>query len=339
MATFITVMMLFILSTLGLTAMATDPADDTLATWCFHCGDGVDRLDAGIAASAACNYWYNTVMYPDWTGSGGLAFNYGWDGGNIALSVVPFWDSHGCGEFGPPLEFNDYFTNGTRCYYGFMGPIDACDTDSTHGKHGGYKWDYCNTVTINPNPDGCDSGDRKVASSPEAHFPAGVEVATHYATHAEHEAAKAEMLQHPDFATKVISINAAAAAEDDSVNTAPEADDTATLYKRSGLACFDGGLYAECYGVDRDIAMDAIDWFCSSWAGFEIDALPDEGGPISVAANYSYEPEGLIALYPGAGIIDLSLGISLDFNDNSCEDAVIIDYDDCKQGLSRCVEE
>lgn len=169
MATLIEVMMLFILSTLGLTAMATDPADDTLATWCFHCGDGVDRLDAGIAASAGTYtdgqkppvvsdmadplpfcislqllVQHRHVPRLDRFGRSSLqlvslaaelelsdlatpltVLASGWDGGNIALSVVPFWDSHGCGEFGPPLEFNDYFTNGTRCYYGFMGPIDA----------------------------------------------------------------------------------------------------------------------------------------------------------------------------------------------------------------------
>jgi hypothetical protein len=44
-----------------------------------------------------------------------------WSGGNIALSVVPFWDSNGCTN----VPYNDYFTNYDRCYYGFMTIIDG----------------------------------------------------------------------------------------------------------------------------------------------------------------------------------------------------------------------
>jgi hypothetical protein len=44
--------------------------------FCYNCGDGVDRLDAGIAAEAICNYWYGRKMYVDDPHSqGGFAYN------------------------------------------------------------------------------------------------------------------------------------------------------------------------------------------------------------------------------------------------------------------------
>ena len=42
---------------------------------CFNCGPGVKRLDAAIAANAACGYWYKTTMFPNSWNAGGLGFN------------------------------------------------------------------------------------------------------------------------------------------------------------------------------------------------------------------------------------------------------------------------
>jgi hypothetical protein len=43
--------------------------------FCFDCGPGVDRLDAGTAANAACDYWFRTIMYPpDALDAGGLGY-------------------------------------------------------------------------------------------------------------------------------------------------------------------------------------------------------------------------------------------------------------------------
>ena len=44
------------------------------ATGCFDCGKGVSRLNAGIAASACCQYWYGHVMYADSSNAGGYGY-------------------------------------------------------------------------------------------------------------------------------------------------------------------------------------------------------------------------------------------------------------------------
>jgi hypothetical protein len=52
----------------------TEPSKE-LDVWCFNCGSGVTRMDAGVAAQAACDYWWDTTMYPNSPNGGGLAFN------------------------------------------------------------------------------------------------------------------------------------------------------------------------------------------------------------------------------------------------------------------------
>jgi hypothetical protein len=71
-----------VLSTSFVTTTSSPQPDPTIVTYqndfpahCVDCGPGVDRLDAGTAANAACNYWFNTIMYPPrGANSGGLGF-------------------------------------------------------------------------------------------------------------------------------------------------------------------------------------------------------------------------------------------------------------------------
>ena len=73
------------LTTSFITATTTLQPQPTITTvqhdfpaFCFDCGSGVDRLDAGTAANAACDYWYNFILYPpgspDGYDSGGLGY-------------------------------------------------------------------------------------------------------------------------------------------------------------------------------------------------------------------------------------------------------------------------
>jgi hypothetical protein len=78
-------LLLFILSAVSVsfstltTTLLPQPAITTVQhdspAFCFDCGPGVDRLDAGTAATAACDYWFNAIMYPpDAWDSGGLGY-------------------------------------------------------------------------------------------------------------------------------------------------------------------------------------------------------------------------------------------------------------------------
>lgn len=62
-----------------------------------------------------------------------------------------------------------------------------------NGKQGGYFYDWCANVTINPNLQGCYSANSDVLEAHQNFFDSGIDVVQHYATDGEHEAAKASL--------------------------------------------------------------------------------------------------------------------------------------------------
>ena len=72
---------------------------------------------------------------------------------------------------------------------------NSCDTGGVNGKQGGFWYDWCANVTINPNPDGCYNSNTDVASTHDHLLNSGIQVVKHYTTDEEHEAAKASLLQ------------------------------------------------------------------------------------------------------------------------------------------------
>lgn len=143
----------------------------------------------------------------------------------------------------------------------------SCNTGGVNGKQGGFFWDYCANVTINPNPEGCSSDKQALTYEllESEYQQLGMEVVTHVATDAEHEAAMIVLLKF-----------------DPSLNSSALADtDTATdVEKRDSTDC-----YSHCRGIDRDVALEAVAWFCNKYGGTEIDNPPDSAGPVSFAAN------------------------------------------------------
>ena len=115
----------------------------------------------------------------------------------------------GCGS---AVTYNDFFAHAEKCYYSFMTPIDrsawvprtltsmaltcaSCNTDGVDGKQGGYWYDWCANVTINPNPDGCYNADTDIVETHNRLSDSGIQVATHHATDEEHETAKLSLLE------------------------------------------------------------------------------------------------------------------------------------------------
>lgn len=149
-------------------------------------------------------------------------------------------------------------------------------------RHGGYYWTQCGNVTINPNPNGADDCPN---SSPNW-SPPGVKVLSYHASDEEHAATAAALANFEKSPAQDADLKAALSqikrdsdpGEDKSI---------ANIDKRDTYTeCFD-----RCWGVDRDIAQDAVGWFCAQYSYHELDIRPsddttfDDNGPPCVSAN------------------------------------------------------
>ena len=155
-----------------------------------------------------------------------------------------------------------------------------------NGKQGGYYYDWCANVTIDPNPDGCDQSKIGLEAIKEELVSSGMQVVTHHATDAEHEAAKAGLLEHDD-TLRVVHTGTqtdTSTAPNPRKDRNPEIEPRSELSERDELTCFDGSVIDICYGVSRALAFKAADWFCRNHDGMEIDNISTDG-PLSFAAN------------------------------------------------------
>ena len=147
----------------------------------------------------------------------------------------------------------------------------AGNTGGVNGKQGGYYWAWCANVTMNPNPEGC--WPHCGHSNCKSYFPSSLQVETYVATDAEHDAAKASVLELEGCAADDLNDAAKRKVE---LSTH---EDAVGIEKRDSTTC-----NSQCNGVDRDLAVEAVNWFCDKYAGTEIDDN-DDGRPISFSAN------------------------------------------------------
>ena len=176
----------------------------------------------------------------------------------------------------------------------------SCNTGGTGGKQGGYYYDWCANVTINPNPDDACSGAGKMnsAGTPSKAFAPDVQFHSEYFTDEEHEEGKAKALARESNRARVVLQARANLLPDDQLQSATTTpiglerlkrsnvlasahnvtmDDTPNSLEKRGaiLKCFDGHEYGECWYLTRDQVEEAIDWFCFVNQGYEIDFTDD----------------------------------------------------------------
>lgn len=177
----------------------------------------------------------------------------------------------------------------------------SCNTGGINGKQGGYYYDWCANVTINPNPDDdCSGGKTETQmkiSAPEIQFHG------QYATNEQHEAAKAAAMgRESNHAKAEIDAGANLCAEPERpapdvtpmglemvkrANARASANNSTITEVASGLEgrgfaepgallkCFDGGDYGTCWHLPREDLEEAVDWFCFVNQGYEIDMTDD----------------------------------------------------------------
>ncbi|KAK5173572.1 uncharacterized protein LTR77_002253 [Saxophila tyrrhenica] len=237
--------------------------------WCYNCGNGVTRLDAGIAVGHACNYYMNRMMSKDDDTAPGLRFTYLWSAyTHITLSVIPQWFQPGCTS-----DTNDFMFDFDRCYYSFMAPIDDCNTGGVNGKKGGWYMYYCAAIMTNTAPEECPGGyivgkSSRITAALDADATSTIETFTYHASEEEHQAARAALLGSPEFADEcaehefTTADDAEPTDEADAGDKLPapapasEPEPLANIEKRdTTTTCFGpASSTMECYGIDRSLA-------------------------------------------------------------------------------------
>lgn len=180
----------------------------------------------------------------------------------------------GCGD---EVVLNDFFVDEERCYYSFMTPIDSCNTDGENGKQGGFWYDWCANVTINPNPDGCYDSSMDITVTHNHIVDSGGKVAGHFASDEEHELARLAILNRDP---SLKSAKSPKAATPNSLiaksNDAAETDE---------VLCFNGeGANGICYYTTRTTIWQAANWFCNTHRGLWVSSASN-GNPLAYSAN------------------------------------------------------
>ena len=134
-------------------------------------------------------------------------------------------------------------------------------------KQGGYWWTGCANVTINPDPK-----DPPCPNAAPNWTPPDAKIINYFASREEHEARVAALIEwekspekysdYPDMKSALSEISRNLGAIED--------ESPVDVHKRDAST----QCYGRCFGIERDLAVEAVDWFCQKYEGFEIDTRP-----------------------------------------------------------------
>jgi hypothetical protein len=136
--------------------------------------------------------------------------------------------------------------------------VRSCNTAGVNGKQGGYWYDWCANVTINPNLDGCYETNSDTVRTHASLLESGIKIVSHHATDEEHEAAKASLLEREraqDLDIRSDFETIATVSTDNEINITADITADRSIEKRdTSLVCFDGGTDGICYYCTCDTA-------------------------------------------------------------------------------------
>lgn len=95
----------------------------------------------------------------------------------------------------------------------------------------------------------------------------------------------------------------------------------------SGLTC-----YNKCYGVSREVIVEAINWFCTIYDGQSMN-LPGD----AYTGTWEYSPNLHVWVQNWFEEGQIAASISIP-DDEVCGAPVVISYDQCFRGLIDCVD-